>query len=166
MTQNHDKGLAELARLALTRADKAIANPKTSARTIILVIEPLFAINWAGKVLAIVGAGQIRTILWRLRNSHLGPDNYTKIHARLTKSLILPDTITPRVWGIWADLINRYNQFETADLEDWARAKLQPQHSRIWNPTDLTGLSKGEISALSDAKDGTGRLILLWQAAR
>ena len=42
----------------------------------ILAIEPLFAANWAGKVLAIVGAGKIRKLLQRARNSRIGQENY------------------------------------------------------------------------------------------
>ena len=58
MTQNHDKGLAELARLALAQTHVAVKDPTSSARRLLLALEPLYAVNWTGKVLAIVGAGK------------------------------------------------------------------------------------------------------------
>ena len=143
MSKNHDKGLAELARLALRQTDIAVRDPRSSARRLILALEPLYAVNWAGKVLSIVGPQEIRELLCRLRNSHLGNENYSKIKAHLTRSVILPDTITPREWGIWADLINGYNLYENDSLEAWATWTLQLQASRVWNPSGLSSLSKG-----------------------
>ena len=56
MSQNHDKGLAELARLALAQTHIAVKDPSSSARRLILALEPIYAANWTGRVLAIVGA--------------------------------------------------------------------------------------------------------------
>ena len=84
----------------------------------------------------------------------------------MATSLILPDTITPRDWGIWADLVNRYNRFETPNLEDLAHMALKLQQSRIWNPVGLAGLDKDEIFAHSDALGNGGHASPLWQAAR
>ena len=166
MSQNHDKGLAELARLALRQTDIAVRDPRSSARRLILALEPLYAVNWTGKVLSIIGPQKIRELLCRLRNSNLGQENYMKIKAHLTRSVILPDTITPREWGIWTDLINRYNLYETDSLEAWADWTLRLQASRVWNPADLSSLTKEEIFALDDDREAKGRLILLWQAAQ
>ena len=165
MSQNHDKGLAELARLALRQTDIAARDPHSSARRLILAIEPLYAVNWTGKVLSMIGPQKIRELLCRLRNSNLGNENYLRIKAHLTRSVILPDTITPREWGIWTDLINRYNLYETEPLEAWASWTLQLQGSRVWNPADLSTLTREEIFALDDDRRAEGRLILLWQAA-
>ena len=107
--------MAELSRLPLARADRAVANPQTSAQTLILVIEPLFAINWAGEVLAIVGAENANPPP-PVEGPRLVKERYAKIRARLADSLIHPDTITPWEWGIWAGIIKRYNLFETSDL--------------------------------------------------
>ena len=166
MTQNHDKGLAELARLALAQTHIAVKDPTCSARRLILALEPLYAVDWTGKVLAIVGVEKIRKLLCLLRSSNLGKENYAKIHAHLTRSLILPDTIAPREWGIWTDLINRYNLYEADSLEAWAGWAVKLQNSRVWNPADLSTLDKEEIFALCDHLVGRGVLILLWQAAR
>ena len=56
MTQNHDKGLAGLARLSLTRADRAVISPKNPAQAMVPALEPPRAINRAGMVLDIAGA--------------------------------------------------------------------------------------------------------------
>ena len=150
MSQNYDKGLAELARLALARNGRAVSNPKTSSRALILVLGPLYAIRWAGEVIAIVGAELIRKLLCRLRNPQLGEENCEITHALLAASLLLPYAITPRHWGIWASLISRYNPYEATDLEFWAGQTPRLQQSRIWTPTDLPGPGKDEISALPD----------------
>ena len=78
MTQNHDKGLAELARLALAQTHIAVKGPSSSARRLILALEPLYAVNRAGEVLAIVGAGEIRKLLCLLRSSNMGKENTLK----------------------------------------------------------------------------------------
>ena len=165
LTQNQDKGLAELARLALRQTDVAVRDPKCSDSRLILALGSLYAVNWTGKVLSMVGREEIRELLCRLRNSYLGRGNYLKIKARLTRAVILPDTITPREWGIWADLINRYNLYENASLETWAGWGPQLQASRVWNPAGLSSLTKGEIFALDDGRQAEGCLIILWQAA-
>ena len=158
--------MAELARLALAQTHIAVKDPTCSARRLLLALEPLYAVNWTGKVLAIVGAEKIRKLLCLLRSSNLGKENYAKIHAHLTRSVILPDTITPREWGIWTDLINRYNLYETDSLEAWAGWTIKLQNSRVWNPADLSTMEKEEIFALDDHLRGQGCLIILWQAAR
>ena len=94
----------------------------------------------------------------------LGEGNYTKIHANLTRSLILPDTIAPCEWGIWANLTNRYNLYGNGSLEEWADWAIKLQNPRVWNPSDQPTLGNEEISALDDHLVGREQLILLWQA--
>ena len=53
---NHDKGLAELARLALAKTQIAAKGPCSSTGILILALEPLYAANWSGMVIPIVGA--------------------------------------------------------------------------------------------------------------
>ena len=56
MTRNHDKGLAELERLALAQTHIAAKGPSSSARRLILALGPLYAVKWVGEALAIVCA--------------------------------------------------------------------------------------------------------------
>ena len=67
----------------------------------------------------------------------MGKENYAKIRAHLTRSIILPDTIAPREWGIWTNLSNRYNLYENGSLAEWANWAIKLQNSRVWNPAGL-----------------------------
>ena len=51
-------------------------------------------------------------------------------------------------------------------MEAWARWALRLQASRVWNPADLSSLTRWEVFALDDDREAGGRLILLWQAAQ
>ena len=45
MSQSRDEGLSELVRLALRQTDIAARDPRSSARRLILALEPLYAAN-------------------------------------------------------------------------------------------------------------------------
>ena len=157
--------MAALACLALAQANIAARDPSSSAQRILVAIDPLYAINWSSSVLCVIGSNEINS-LCRLRSSRLGRDSYVKIAAHLTRSLIQPDMITPREWGIWSSLINQYNLYENAPLYDWAALTTDLQRPRIWNPADLCSFHKEEIFALDDGLAAHGRYIILWQAAK
>ena len=146
-----DRRSAALAKLVLGRVEITIKDPACSAQRILVAIDPLYAIQWTSSVVSMVGPGNIRKLLCRLRNSKLGQESYKLIHAHLAKSLILPHTVTPMEWGLWSDLINKYNLFENATTAQWAELLMKLQVSRIWNPSGLSTLSREEAHAADDA---------------
>ena len=81
-----------------------------------MALYPLCAINWTSRVLSVIGCGEIRILLRRLRSDLLGQQAYKKLHAHFAKSLIPPDMITPREWGIRTDLIGKFNLYEDSPL--------------------------------------------------
>ena len=161
-----DRRSAALAKLVLGRVEITVKDPACSAQKILVAIDPLYAIQWTSSVVSIVGPGNIRKLLCRLGNSKLGQDSYKLIHGHLTRSLILPQTVTPREWGMWSDLINKYNLFENATTTQWADLLMKLQISRIWNPADLSALSREEVHAADDAAMTGGNYIILWQATK
>ena len=161
-----DRRSAALVKLVLAKVDIATRDPKCSAGKILVAIDPLYAIQWASSALSLVGPEKVRQLLARLRNSTLGRQSYEPIHAHLTKSLILPNIVTPREWGLWSDLINRYNLFGNASTPQWAELLIKLQVSRIWNPTDLSSLCREEAHALGGAAMAGGNYIILWQATK
>ena len=80
--------------------------------------------------------------------------------------MILPNAATHREWGVWSDLINRYNLFENATTTEWAALLMKLQISRIWNPSDPSSLHMGEVHAVDDAAMAGGNYIILWQSTK
>ena len=74
--------------------------------------------------------------------------------------------ITPREWGSWSGLINRFNIYGNAPLPEQTDPTNRLQRPRIWNPTDLCSLHIEEIHALGDASAGHGKYITLWKSPK
>ena len=161
-----DRRSAALARLALVKANITVQDPTSSAQKLAVAIGPLYAINWTSSALSIIGRENIRKLIYRLRNSKLGRGSYLAQHSHLTRSLILPNTVTPREWGLWSDLLSKYNLHENATTQEWADLLVKLQVSRIWNPTGICFLHRDEARAVDDAAMAGGRYIILWQAAK
>ena len=74
-----DRRSAALARLALGMARITVQCPTSSAQKLAVAIDPLYAINWTSSSLSIIGHGNVRKLLRRLRNSKLGRESFREI---------------------------------------------------------------------------------------
>ena len=79
----------------MAKANITVQDPTRSAQKLAVAIDPLYAINWTSSALSIIGHGDIRKLLYRLRNSKLGRESYQALHSHLTRPLILPNTVPP-----------------------------------------------------------------------
>ena len=109
-----DRSTAALANLALSKVNLCALFHTSSNQKLLVAIDPLYAIQWEAPVLAIGGGEKNNILLRLLRNSKLRRSNYANIAIRLTKSIILPDLVAPRDWGVGADIINGCNLYESA----------------------------------------------------
>ena len=77
--------------------------------------QPLFAIDWAERLFALVGQGDVRILMRRLRGSPLHRNEYILIRDRLLLSVTHPGQSLPDEWITWRALIAKYNLFQRAE---------------------------------------------------
>ena len=58
----------------------------------------------------------INISLRRLRRSKLRRAIYANVAIHLAKSLKPPGLVTPREWGSWAEIVNKFNLYDSASL--------------------------------------------------
>ena len=162
---SRSQGNLNLAVLATQYATKILSQERISPSDLKMVIDTLRSTPWSRPIVTQIGSRIINKIFQRLRDNKIPQCEYTAL-VQLICDPIKADTLTPPFWGLWDELILKYNLEKSLPHAELKTAIMKMSQGSIKTPLDLADLTKKQALVLDTSLFTSGTLALLWQCAK